>query len=44
VAGEGQSWEITWMESHDEILCEHYGRMLELIEDSKVAGVDVSLL
>lgn len=31
------------METHDQILCEHYGRMLGLTEGWKVSGVDLRL-
>jgi transposase len=31
------------MEAHDQILCEHYGRMLGLTEGWKVSGVDLRL-
>ncbi len=31
------------MEAHDQILCEHYGRMLGLTEGWKVCGVDLRL-
>ena len=31
------------METHDQIFCEHYGRMLGLTEGWKVSGVDLRL-
>ena len=31
------------METDDQILCEHYGRMLGLTDGWKVEGVDLSL-
>lgn len=33
----------TQMETHDQILCEDYGRMLGLTEGWKVSGVDLRL-
>jgi len=38
-----RGWEKAGMETYDQILCEHYGRMLGLTDGWKVEGVDLSL-